>query len=84
MKVHNTHIHTYVYLISTQYCFTVHVNYLDINECEDADLNDCDAENGFCTNTNGSFDCSCNTGYRQDGSSDSFTCISEYLIIELW
>ncbi|KAK4478448.1 hypothetical protein RD792_013923 [Penstemon davidsonii] len=35
----------------------------DINECES---NPCD-EHGICTNTHGSFNCSCKTGYRGDG-----------------
>ena len=34
---------------------------LDTNECLSSDLNQCDH---ICTNTNGSYTCSCNTGYR--------------------
>ena len=37
----------------------------DINECENGDDN-CN-ENANCTNTEGSFTCSCNPGYTGDG-----------------
>ena len=40
--------------------------YADINECENSDLNNCDG-NAQCTNTKGSFICSCNPGYTGDG-----------------
>ena len=39
---------------------------LDINEC--AGTNDCD-ENAFCTNTEGSYTCSCKSGYAGNGQS---------------
>ena len=47
------------------------VSYLasDILECE-RDLDDCDS-NATCTNTIGSYLCSCNPGFTGDG----FTCI---------
>ena len=38
----------------------------DINECELSSLNDCDG-NADCTNTIGSYTCSCNPGYEGDG-----------------
>ena len=38
----------------------------DINECESNDSNNCD-ENAQCSNTEGSYTCSCNTGYTGDG-----------------
>jgi len=41
---------------------TLHV---DINECENGDDN-CN-ENANCTNTEGSFNCTCNLGYTGDG-----------------
>ena len=31
------------------------------------DTDDCDGDNGNCTNTVGSYNCSCNTGYTGDG-----------------
>ena len=40
--------------------------YVDINECGSNDLNNCH-ENAQCTNTEGSFTCSCNPGYSGDG-----------------
>ncbi|KAF7144606.1 hypothetical protein RHSIM_Rhsim04G0078200 [Rhododendron simsii] len=39
---------------------------IDINECEDRNLNDCDG-NATCTNTPGNFTCSCNEHYGGDG-----------------
>lgn len=38
---------------------------LDINECEDG-THDCDV-NADCTNTRGSFSCTCKIGYEADG-----------------
>ena len=40
----------------------------DINECE-LDIDNCDQQ-ATCTNTEGSYSCSCNTGWTGDG----FTC----------
>ena len=37
----------------------------DINECKD-DSHNCHAD-GICTNTNGSFYCTCQVGYTGDG-----------------
>ena len=47
-------------------------NCADIDECESDDLNNCH-ENAQCTNTEGSFTCSCNPGYTGDG----VTCTSK-------
>ena len=43
--------------------------YPDVNECTDGTHN-CDS-NAACTNTNGAFTCSCNSGYIGDGTSCS-------------
>ena len=43
-------------------------NHLDINECQNATLNDCDA-NASCTNTKSSYSCMCNDGYTGNGTS---------------
>ncbi|KAF7146539.1 hypothetical protein RHSIM_Rhsim04G0076800 [Rhododendron simsii] len=45
----------------------------DIDECKDPNLNDCDV-NATCTNTPGSFSCSCNPHYFGDGRSDGRGC----------
>ena len=38
----------------------------DINECASPETNDCDP-NAECSNTEGSYSCSCNEGYTGDG-----------------
>lgn len=40
--------------------------FLDINECVDLSLNDCDF-NVKCYNLEGIFECRCKRGYRGDG-----------------
>ena len=44
---------------------------IDDDECENG-LHDCDI-NASCTNTDGSFECTCNEGFLGDGK----TCISK-------
>ena len=38
----------------------------DINECMDDTLNEC-SPNADCLNTEGTYDCTCRTGYSGDG-----------------
>ena len=45
---------------------------VDVNECEDGFSGGCSQ---FCSNTVGSFECSCNTGFELD--SDGFLCLGE-------
>ena len=45
---------------------------LDINECESDVLNECD-RNANCSDTIGSYNCSCSPGYEGDG----FNCTGE-------
>ena len=40
---------------------------IDIDECANATTNDCDS-NAMCTNTVGSFTCTCNQGYTGNGT----------------
>ncbi|XP_058208704.1 wall-associated receptor kinase 2-like [Rhododendron vialii] len=55
----------------------------DIDECIDPDLNDCD-EHATCTNTPGSFTCSCNHHFFGDGRSDGSRCTpSQFSVIKL-
>ncbi|CAN1120668.1 Wall-associated receptor kinase 2 [Linum perenne] len=46
----------------------------DINECEDARLNQC-SESGLCVNREGSYSCSCPKGYYGDGRKDGTACL---------
>ena len=39
---------------------------IDIDDCENDELNNCDL-NALCTNTEGSYVCSCRGGYTGDG-----------------
>ena len=48
---------------------------IDINEC----VEDYDGCNQTCTNTNGSFECSCNDGYKLDANGR--TCSGKYCLI---
>ena len=43
----------------------------DINECEDPGDNPTCHENANCTDTEGSYECTCNTGFSGDG----FICL---------
>ena len=43
----------------------------DINECDDPNGNPCD---GICTNTPGSYTCSCKDGYNGDGLKNGRGC----------
>ena len=52
----------------------------DINECELDSLNDCD-ENANCSDTIGSYNCSCKTGYEGDGfNCTGYTTIDSVLV----
>ncbi len=55
---------------------------LDIDECRSA-MENCDSNNGICTNTVGSFTCSCDVGYTGDGITCSSKSIGHFLTFEL-
>ena len=50
--------------------FNLQLPLIDDDECKNG-LHDCDL-NARCTNTDGSFECTCNDGFHGDGK----TCIS--------
>ena len=49
---------------------------MNVHFCSASDINECDTANGFCdqicTNTEGSYTCGCNEGYRL--GSDGMMC----------
>ena len=69
-------MHVIICISIPLYTYSANIRNCYCSQCTDNDecLDDspCDA-NATCTNTLGSFDCSCNTGYDGDG----VTCISE-------
>ena len=61
----------------------IHINffstvYTDIDECTTGTHN-CDM-NALCTDTDGSFNCTCNSGYEGNGT----LCLSKFIIRTLW
>ena len=42
--------------------------FIDINECSDEELNDCDTEHGACLNDPGTYRCLCVPGFEGDGT----------------
>ena len=55
-------------------CFNLLTYILDMDECK-FNISDCDV-NANCTNTFGSYKCTCKLGYIGDGRS----CLGKYLI----
>ena len=65
----------------------------DIDECANDTLNNC-SPNATCTNTNGSYTCTCDTGYTGDGfnctgicalSCIIFLCVTECVYaLQMW
>ena len=61
------------------YAMILLILYLDINKCDD-DTDDCEQ---ICTNTKGSFNCSCMSGYTLDDNGknctgESFTKVIDF------
>ena len=74
MKVHcTTLVHSLSLLV--YYCFISYHVTIDINECE-METDNCN-ENANCTDTIGSFNCTCNPGYDGDG----VNCSSEFCFL---
>ena len=51
---------------------------LDVDECA-ADSSLCDTPNGACEDTDGSYNCICNSGY--EFNLDGVTCGSKFIVI---
>ena len=62
------------------YCFQF-PSHTDVDEC-DAHSDSCDTTNGVCTNTPGTFNCSCTAGYDLD--LDGRTCNGKIIIFTLF
>ena len=58
----------------------MNIFYSDIDECAVGGTADCDATNGACTNTVGSFTCACNPGYSGDGKTCEGAHISNWYL----
>ena len=69
-------IYSYLHISPTQ-CF-ISLNTLDFDECASENSNGCQQN---CSNTEGSYTCSCNVGYTLD--EDGYTCNGEICIIVL-
>ena len=69
----------YICHLYTLICFCIHL-YLFNSQSLFADINECLTSNGgcyhICSNTLGSYQCSCHHGYQLHGNKHS--CISEY------
>ncbi len=64
------HEHTHTYTHLCEYTTYIHNNYTlsaDVDECLIDILNNC-PENSECTNTPGSFICTCTNGFAMEGS----------------
>ena len=69
-------IYSYLHISPTQ-CF-ISLNTLDFDECASENSNGCQQN---CSNTEGSYTCSCNVGYTLD--EDGYTCNGKICIIVL-
>ena len=56
------------------FTWCVFLVFLDINECSESFGDNC-TENANCTNTEGSYFCSCLSGYQEDGE----RCIGKHV-----
>ena len=56
--------------------------FTDINECASPEANDCDP-NAECSNTEGSYICSCNEGYTGDGRNCTGTVLHAWNLIKI-
>ena len=56
--------------------------FTDINECVSPETNDCDL-NAECSNTEGSYSCSCNEGYTGDGRNCTGTVLHAWNLIRI-
>ena len=57
------------------------IDTLDIDECASASTNDCDKVNGVCTNTPGSYECSCKTGWKGNGKVCEGKHLSKFIFV---
>ena len=58
---------------------SLYLVHIDIDECTRNESN-CDLERGFCTNTEGSFQCTCSEGFSGDGTAGN--CAGKYSMLD--
>ena len=68
--IHDT-IYSYIFILPYPTYPVMHTSFTDINECISGSA-ECH-NNATCTNTNGSYECTCDSGFSGDG----FNCSSE-------
>lgn len=77
-SVHKTHFYVNIFykvaIVIRNVCCR-YVYFTDVDECNTTLLSPCDA-NAMCTNTEGSFMCTCNQGYRLSSGS---VCIGMHM-----
>ena len=76
---HVTFCHPCVYSNVTIAFFSL---LLDINECS-TNAHNCDA-NAFCSNSEGSYNCTCSPGYNGNGTSCTGKLYSFFLLHAIW
>ncbi len=79
--IHRRWIDLSKYIIMSFHQWLYNALYLDINECEDSPC----SSDGLCSDTNGSFICSCQSGFSGNGFSCQSTLTSHPLSYDyLW
>ena len=65
------------FIDASEFCIRFFMFYTDVDECSDGTDN-CHTE-ASCTNNDGGFDCTCNSGYSGNG----VTCSGKFILIDV-